>query len=106
MYYSNIIHSMSIEKQPENVGTNDIFKEGYDSSNNQDQEVNLRTYERLKAVSTPDEVRTLLLEMAAEEGHPGDLRIPMPEYDAGIVVYKDALLKKLEDYLKRVGAVK
>lgn len=96
-------HPYLFDKDKQEYG---IFAKNYDSSGNENQEVNLSSYSRLKTVQTADEIRKVLLEMAEEEGHPGDLRIPMPDYDEGIVAYKKALLDKLEDYLLRQVFIK
>ncbi len=74
------------------------FFSKYDRPDNQNQEVNLRTYIRLQHAQTPDEIRKLFDYFAEEDGGYG---LMMPNYDKGVVAQRDGLLKQLEDYLLR-----
>lgn len=88
---------MNFEGPSQEESKPSIFDEGYDLTGNKNQETNLENYEKLKSLETADDVRAYY----AEKG----VNIPMPEYDEGVIAYKDAQLAQLEGYLKRMGAI-
>lgn len=88
---------MSLEKPTKKEAN--IFDADYNwnDPSNQNHEVNLRDLATLKAAKTPDQIRKVFKDLS--------ITTPMPSYDEGIISHRDALIKKLEDYLKRVGAI-
>ena len=60
-------------------------------------EKNLQDLENLRLADTPDKVRELI--------RTNGYGVPMPEYDNGVMAWRDANLRRLEEYLRREGQI-